>query len=466
MADDNKKKYTSLPTPVRLDAPDHPEGYEPPKRVRGRAEMPEFDNVPIGMPGRVKEKAPDDKGLGVFRAAQKDYGANHEREPERDETQRRMPPPPPQIRPGDMPRKRKKPPAPEREDRVRKQPNRFLLILGKILFYRINPLYVSIAGWGIAGFAAVGIIIWFGMSLFVDNSFAVYLDDELIGHIPITDDLTSESFHEYAVLSLEASRGGVRVNVEQTVTIEPARVSSSQVGRRSDVLGLLTRKFDYTIAATAIYVNGNFEALMRTQACLDHLKQELFTRWQSDPNEEMINAEFIGEWEEIVRYVDPDPEVTEFTDARQAFNRLDRPTMQMYPYTVVRGDNLGSIAVRYGTDINRIMRDNDLKGTNIFPGEVLQIYTSRPLLSVRTYNEIRTEESIPMPIDPIENPDLPNHITRVVQYGAPGLKVTRELVIRENGVERSRETLESETITEPVIHIIEQGTGSGSLVIR
>jgi len=140
--------------------------------------------------------------------------------------------------------------------------------------------------------------------------------------------------------------------------------------------------------------------------------------------------------------------------------------MQMYPYEVVRGDNLGLIAIRFDTDINRIMHDNNLTGPNIFPGEILYIYTSRPLLSVRTYNEIPTEEQIPMPVETISNPDLPSHVTHVVQYGAPGIQETRELVIRENGVERSRETLEAQLILPPITHIIEQGTGSSSLEIR
>jgi LysM repeat protein len=401
----------------------------------------------------------------VFRAAQRDYGAG--RENDADEMRTPPPPPPmPQIRPGDMPRKRKKPPAPVREERVKKPPNPAFEIIGKIMYYRINPLYISIAGWLVAVAAAAGIIFWFGMNMFVDNSFAVYLDDELIGYIALNERTTSESFHGDAVAYLEMTHGNVRAFVEQTVTIQPARVSSREISSHNVIHGLLTRKFDYTISATAIYVNGNFEALMRTQTCLEYLKAKLFSRWLPDNGEIMVRAEFIGDWEEKERLVNPDPQITEFTDAMQAFNRLDRPTMQMYPYTVVSGDNLGRIALRFDTDINRIMQNNNLTSHNIFPGDVLQIYTSRPLLSVRTYNEIPTTEDIPMPVETRENPDLPSHAQNIIQYGSSGVQETRELIIRENGVERSRETLEAVIIKEPIVHIIEQGVGSGSMEIR
>ncbi|MCL2223928.1 MAG: LysM peptidoglycan-binding domain-containing protein [Defluviitaleaceae bacterium] len=445
--DDNKKKYASLPTPVKLDAPEHPEGYEPPKRLRERATMPEFDNVPIGMPGR-ESKAPDDKGLEVFRAAQRDYAA-------------KMPPPPPQVRPGDIPRRKGKhsgtPPRNARGKSPRRKP------FGNFFGIRLNPHYVNIASWCVAGIATIGIAAWFIMNLIVYNAFAVYLDGELIGHIPYSDTLTSESFHEYAVLSLQATRGGVRVDVAQTVTIAPARVPGNQRGTRGEVVGVLTRRFNYTIAATQVLVHGNPEALMRTQSDLNHLKDLLQERW-FDPNGYTVRATFAEGWEEITVHVCPDE--TEFDTAVDAFRRLDRTRMQMYPYTVQSGDNLGLISVRFGTDINRIMRDNGLTSTNIFPGNTLYIYTSRPLLTVRTYDEIPTEEPITMPIETIYRDDWPSHVSNVIQYGMAGLQETRELIIRENGAERHRETLEAEIIVEPQTHIIEMGTGTGTLEIR
>jgi LysM repeat protein len=335
-----------------------------------------------------------------------------------------------------------------------------------------NPLYVSIAGWGVAGVATIAIAGWFIMNMLVYNSFAVYLDGEFIGYIPYSEDLTSESFHEYAVLSLEAARGGVSANVTQTVTIEARRVSSSQRGSRGDILTALRMQMDYTIAATAIYVHGNFEALMRTQSCLDHLKDMLANRWPPPPGAIRTGWEFfysggnVALWEEVIVYVDPDPEVTEFTDATRAFSRLDRPRNTFYSYVVVSGDNLGLIATRFGTTLDRIMRYNNLTSHHIFPGQTLLIYTSRPLLSVRAYDEIQLEEPVEMPIETRYREDWSSHETNIYSYGSAGVQVTRELITSENGVERSRVALEPEIITPPTTHIIEVGTGAGRIEVR
>jgi LysM repeat protein len=316
----------------------------------------------------------------------------------------------------------------------------------------------------VAAVAFAGIIAWFVNGLFVNNAFEVLLDGEHIGYIQIAEDLTSEEFHDLAVLHLEASRGGANVNVTQRVTLREARVPAAQRSARGDVFQMLALQFDFTIAFTQVYVHGNPEALMRTQTDLEHLKTLLQERW-FDPNGHTYRAEFVDGWVEETVYLCPNE--TEFDTPLYAFRRIDRTRMDMYRYTVVSGDNLGLISVRFGTDLNRILRDNpQVQGTNIFPGDVLYIYTSRPLLTVRTFDRIPTEEIIEMPIQRIPRYDLPSHVTNIIQYGRTGKQVTYEEIIRENGAERSRTVLEAEIVVYPEYHIIEEGTGAGQLDVR
>lgn len=46
-------------------------------------------------------------------------------------------------------------------------------------------------------------------------------------------------------------------------------------------------------------------------------------------------------------------------------------------HTVVRGDNLWKISRQYGTTVERLMKDNKLSSTLIFPGKVLVVNTSK-----------------------------------------------------------------------------------------
>jgi len=327
---------------------------------------------------------------------------------------------------------------------------------------RINPLYVSIASWSAVGIATIVVFVWFISGLFVDNAFAVFLDGELIGHIHMTDGLTSEQFHDSAVLRLQASRGGARVNVRNRVTIEEARVAGNERSTHDVIFGLLQRRFSYTIAAIGIHVNGRCEGItLRTPTDLEQLKLMLQEYWF---NEFTVKAEFIQPWAEVIVYVDPDD--TDFWTPQEAYGRLSRMEMQMYTYMIQRGDNLERIANRFGTPVWRIMEDNGLTNYIIHPYTTLEIEVPRPLLSVRTFDEISTEEPIPMPVEERENPSLSLHTPNIIQHGSPGLQRSVLRITRENGVERHRETLEAEVLVPPVIHIVEVGTGAPAQDVR
>jgi len=216
------------------------------------------------------------------------------------------------------------------------------------------------------------------------NSFAVYLDDELIGHIMISDSLTSEDFHNNAVLHLQTAIGGANVMVEQQVTIEPARARRRDIFTHSEIFAILNRRFDYAVAAIEVYVNGELEALLRTETDLEHVKYLLQSVWFT---EYTVSAEFVNGWETVTRYVCPDE--TEFCTPEQAYWRLDRTTVQTHNYTVQIGDNFSGIAARFGSTVDRIAEENNLTSVNsIAIGDVLVINTYMPLLTVRTVDEI------------------------------------------------------------------------------
>jgi hypothetical protein len=334
-------------------------------------------------------------------------------------------------------------------------------LLQKFFAIRIPPALISFFGWGIAGVAAIAIAFWFFTGLFVNNSFEVFLDGEHIGYMPISEELTSEAFHDYAVLNLQAANGHVQVQVNERVTIEETRTSRRNRAARGDIVAILNRRFTYTITAFEIHVNGQFEALMRTPNDLNHAEYLLQEKWF---NENTVHAEFVSGWEVIPIQVDSD--FNDYCTPEQAFWRLDREVRQLYEYTIVRGDTLGSIAVRFGTRVDHIMLDNNLTSTNIFPGDVLQIYTLMPLLAVRTYDELRTDELIEMPVETRHNPALPQAHQQVIQEGRAGQQVSVLRIERVNGTERSRTVLDAEIIIEPITHIIEVGTGAVSIERR
>ena len=60
------------------------------------------------------------------------------------------------------------------------------------------------------------------------NALGVYVDGSLAGHIPFAENLSSEAFHADAVRDFQA-RMMAEVEVDQVVTLAPARVPASEI---------------------------------------------------------------------------------------------------------------------------------------------------------------------------------------------------------------------------------------------
>ncbi|MCL2355743.1 MAG: G5 domain-containing protein [Defluviitaleaceae bacterium] len=460
MAQEMRKSFASMPKPIDLDAPYKPNTpYMPDESIKRRV-VPDFD-APASDERYETRRIPreNDDARYETRRIPRDEGR---REESRYET-RRLPPPP-------GAKKRRRPPQ-EQSARPRRQKSilqghnvlqRLSGLTSGLVNFKINPMIMSIVGWSVAGIALIGFAIWFITGLLVDNAYAVLVDGQHFGYIRKVPDLTSEGFHEEAVLHLQAARGNVRVQVNQRVTIESARAPARSLESRGDVIGRIHREaFTFTLAAHEIWVNGNYEAILRTQSDLNHVTFMLQEHWWNDNT---VEAEFVTNWE--VRTVYVCPETTEFDTPDSAYFRLDRRTWQTYAYIVARGDTLDAIAIRFGTDISRIMERNGLTSTTIFPGDTLLIYREMPLLAVRTFDETHWDIPIEPPAERIHNADLPHAATNVIQQGQPGMARVVERVTSINGVEQSREVLDPEVIIEPIPDITEVGTGAATIERR
>jgi len=96
----------------------------------------------------------------------------------------------------------------------------------------------------------------------------------------------------------------------------------------------------------------------------------------------------------------------------------------------------------------------------------LQIYTVRPLMSVRTVDETLVTEPIPMDVEIHLNPTLPEGQRTIIQEGQDGERQIAHRIIRIDGVEVEREVLEYEIIREPVTHIVQDGSGAAVIERR
>jgi len=425
-----QKSLTPLPKPVRLDLP----GNKPPLMPRRKKHG---DSPPIYV-------NPDDFEIRTPRG-------NGPRKPE---PKRRK----------DMGRPHPKHKQ-NRRFKSKKWANRgngLHFRLPKIRLPRISKKVKKVLSMGTVAAAAVALVVFLVFALSNHNALAVYLDGRFVGYISMNADLDSQIVHDQAVAHLESSLGGTSVIVDQRVTIESARARQADILQRAELNRLLANGFTYQVLAMAIFVDGNFEALVRTEACaqeVQEIKQEPFITSNT------ISVEFLVDFDVFPEVVNLEEE--DILDPHAVVTRLDRPVNTLHAYTIQSGDFLGAIALRFNTTPERIAANNNMTTSAILqPGNVLQIETQRPLLSVRTVDETLTTEPIPMQVEVRQNPDLPESQRNVIQEGQDGEQQIARRITRIDGVQVNDEILQDQIIRAAVTHIIEEGTGQAVIERR
>ena len=442
--------FKSPPTPLQLNVPDaNRSSIEPPRREP--KPLPEINPDDFELP-RSRRTAnnppPEDKDLHFFRAAQRSYGQKR----------------PPQRRERPIPSLQER----ERGPRFDRSPQGHRLGRGararqhRRPRYRLNPEFkrkLTLGMFGVMVFAAVA---FFVANLVRHNALAVYLDDAFIGYIAMNRELEASAIQYYAEAHHSGHVGGAGVIVDQEVIIRPARASSREILGRAELMTQLSSNFTYQIEILAVYVNGRYEVSLRTHTCVDDLANRLRGHWAT---ENTVYQEFVENWEIRPKVIDP--EEAELLSPQEAFSILDRTVSAVEPYVVQDGENLSVIALRFATTVNRIAVDNNIPTDRIIrPGDVLQIATRRPLLSVRTIDEFTSNEEIPMETIINENPNQPSAMYNVVTQGRDGEKQVTRRVYRINGVEYHTE-IERYLVLRPAItHVVEVGTGEAAIIRR
>ncbi|MCL2839210.1 MAG: G5 domain-containing protein [Defluviitaleaceae bacterium] len=414
--DSNKGGYKSPPKPVQLDAPDYinPDELELPRsRRRNNKSLPMIDT----------ETAPPPRG------ASRDV-------------------PPSQKKPPRPSKRHASPPKSRRPVSRRSAPS-----------FQLNPKVKLFSILGIIGLTALAIVIILITQIFTDNAFAVYLDEQHVGYINILPDMDSERFHDMAVGQLEFNLGGVDVIVNERLTLRETRAAVQDRMALGEMLTRLTTPqygFTYEIAAINIFVNNNLEATMRSMADVQVVEHQMQSNFAIDGL--TVRAEFVEDWRLETRFVDPTNFV--FDTIQDAVRRMDRQEGAIVSYTVQSGDTLGLIAQRFGILIDTIEMHNPgiTRTTVLSIGQSLQVYTTVPLLNVRSFDYTSQSQEIPMPVQQIHNPHLAPAEVRTIQQGRPGEEHAQTRITRINWEEVDREVLDSIVISEPITHIVEMGS--------
>ena len=427
-----KENFRPLPKPIQLNLPS-----SRPKPVR---RLHESDPTPTHKdPQAPKQKPRPDSGNQAagkryFSSAQKAYGQRRPRQPKPVKQKRRSKhnlPTGPILGKGDRlytPPLPKEPIIPPRVKRVLK-------------FWALGLIALA--------FVVMGMI-----NVFSYNAWAVYLDDEFLGYMPINREVETYTVHNDAVQHLTDFLGA------EVIVNEEARVRTARAGRRElypapDMIRRISLSFTYQVMASAIYLDGERIAVLRNEPEARNIADEIKRRFSTEHTLRELSA-----FEEDWQIVSAPASLEDMDSPDEVIQLLERPIRDIHRHTIRSGDTQGALAVAFNTTVDRIGYLNDITSDAILRvGETLLIEITRPRITVITVDEIDSIEIIPMEVETIENPDKLSSLYTEIQEGRNGEMQVRQRITRINGIQAGEpEIVHRRELSAAVTRILEVGT--------
>lgn len=308
----------------------------------------------------------------------------------------------------------------------------------------------------IALIIAVPLLLFLVLSLRGHNALAIYLGEDRVGYIAFSQEINETSLRAEAIRMLEINENA-QVQVNEQISIRPINTAQRNIIPFTEAIEQLAAAFTFQIVGTAIDLNGNRIAILRTQ----NDAEEVIWRLQSPYLRGRAEDYYLVEFVEDLRMNNVTVEESDLSTVQQVLQRLDGRAVVVDEYVVQPGDTLGGIALLHNTTLTNLFENNPGFSANtvLRVGDVLRIESYRPYLSVRTILAETRSSPIPIEDEILENPGEVNTFSQVIQEGQEG---EAEIVVhttRINGIQTEAEQIvATRIIREMTPRITEVGT--------
>ncbi len=210
-----------------------------------------------------------------------------------------------------------------------------------------------------------------------------------------------------------------------------------------DELGMYLERYQ-------VVLEGKVIGIVEHEEDLDQVLEEILAQYRTETT---ISAEFVEDISLSVVYEG------DFSDLVALKDLLTENTTGETMYTVVSGDTFNGIA--YANDMSMA----DLKSLNpeldpdrLYIGDQLSVKETIPLLSVRTVNVEQYLESIPCPVEEVNDNTIYIGNSKITKQGVEGEADITAEVSYLNGREVGRDVIETVVLQEPTTTVKAIGT--------
>ena len=165
------------------------------------------------------------------------------------------------------------------------------------------------------------------------------------------------------------------------------------------------------------------------------------------------------EFVEPVTTVPVDIQAGQLSDPEALYKKLVTGNPTPIKYTVKEGDCVGCIAQKMGVSPEVIYKNNPWIVDDIIkPGQVLDLTAKKPMLNVRSVEEVTQLETIEPKVEYVKNDQLRAGQTKVINPGKPGKQWVTYRLLRQNGEMIEEERVSARIVQQAVTTVIMKGT--------
>jgi len=259
------------------------------------------------------------------------------------------------------------------------------------------------------------------------NAGEVFVGDIRVGIVRMRSNVTAEKYLEFAVNKIE-NEIGMRVKINEDVTFNAVYAPKSRILSDENIIAAIAAKLTYKVEAAVISVDKKRFAALKSASEAEEIKNTILDAYVQEGSE-YIKKEFVEDFRIDMVFI----EKSELTDADRAYRLLTDTADTETVYTVKSGDSLWQIAQSAGMSMNELYDLNPGVNSTIRAGQQITLMMQKPVLSVRTVEEIKYTEVLPKTVEYLSNSTQPRSYSRVIQQGRDGQQEVTAHVERING---------------------------------
>ena len=309
-------------------------------------------------------------------------------------------------------------------------------------FIRLVFTLIIVAGLAAAAYAAAT----------RKNAGEVFVGDVRVGTVRMKSGATAEKYVEFAVNKIE-NEVGMRVLINEEVVFNAVYAPKSRVVSDESIIAAIAAALTYKVEAAVITVDGERFAALKSEHDAEEVKNTILDAYVQEGSEYILKG-FVENFKTDMVFI----EKNELTDMDRAYRALTETAGAETAYTVKSGDSIWQIALDAGMSMDELYDINPGLNSNIRVGQQITLLMQKPVLSVRTVEEIKYTEVLPKTVEYMMNSSQPRTYSRVIQQGRDGQQEVTAHVERINGFTVDTRAVDY-FITVPAVNdVIEVGT--------